>query len=911
MPKRLRNKTRQPLDKGVVDINRGLSQKQVDERINKKYVNDVKIGTSKSVTSIIISNTCSLFNLMCILIFIWILTIAKDFNDVKNCTFMVIIFINITIGIVQELRAKRTMDKLSLLSSPKIKVLRSGKEQDIHVNEILMDDIMLLDAGNQVCSDSEILEGSVEVNESLITGESDSISKTKGDHLMSGSFIVSGKCKVKVEHIGEENYVQKLAVEAKQFKRQPSQLLKSLTLIMKVLTVIIVIYAVPIFLNNFNASLLEIRAFENERAGLFYAIGKLDMYTKAEIYSAYVDSVNPTATGLIGMIPAGLFLLTSIALAVGVVRLAKKNALVQGLYSIETLARVNMLCLDKTGTITDGTMCVNSLVLTSKDYTVESVGEIVRAMELALEDNNATARALLDYFKVGKQKVVEFTVPFSSDRKRSIVKFQDDDMYIIGAPEYVMTGLNEKIAKSIEEYQLAGYRCLLLAGTSDKKAIAQRDSVGAITPIAVIVIEDNIKSDAVETIKYFKENDVAVRVISGDNPITVSEVAARVGIDNADKFISLQNMSDEEIKAIAMDYTVFGRVNPNQKKLLVQIFKSHGNTVAMTGDGINDILALKEADCSIAMANGSEATRNIAQLVLMDSNFGSMPSVVGEGRRVVNNIERASSLFLMKTLFTFIVMFVLVFMQMKLPLDPVQLSFISLFGVGIPSFVLALEPNNNRIEGKFVSNVLKKIVPGSVTMVICVLLVILFTNNGLIVVSEEQQKTMVMVTMAICYLTMIYYVCKPMNLVRTILMVAISVLSLLVITIAPNLPIYELNIFNVARLDTVPIVTALMSVALIALALMKVGNIVVSKIDLAWSEANEEIDIETEEILADEMSSECEYANVTTLDIDDDTNHSISRIDGRVPGGDKDNKKKDRMSLFFKKLFRLDDKRER
>ena len=381
-----------------IDVNNGLNADEIADRKAKKYVNDVKIGTSKSVLNIILSNTCSFFNFICILIFIWILTIAKDFNDLKNCTFMVIIFINILIGIVQELRAKYIMDKLSLLSSPKIKVMRCGSAQDIEVNEILLDDIMLLDAGNQICSDSVILDGDVEINESLITGESDAVEKTVGDHLLSGSFVVSGKCRARVEHIGEENYVQQLAVEAKKYKREPSQLLKSLNLIMKILTVIILIYAVPIFLNNFNASLLDIHAFENERSGLFYAIGKLDAYTKAEIYSAYVASVNPTATGLIGMIPAGLFLLASIALAVGVLRLAKKNALVQGLYSIETLARVNMLCLDKTGTITDGTMNVNSVVLTDK-LSIEEVSDIVRNMEIALEDNNATARALLDYFK--------------------------------------------------------------------------------------------------------------------------------------------------------------------------------------------------------------------------------------------------------------------------------------------------------------------------------------------------------------------------------------------------------------------------------------------------------------------------------------------------------------------------------
>ncbi len=905
-------KPRKPLNETVIDVNCGLNAEQILERKEKNYVNNVKIGTSKSILSIILSNTCSFFNFLCILIFIWILSIAKDFNDLKNCTFMVIIFINIAIGIIQEIRAKMTMDKLSLMTSPKTRVLREGEEKEIHVNEILKDDIMILSNGNQISSDAILIEGNVEVNESLVTGESDAITKKEGDTLLSGSFIVSGRCKAQVMNIGEENYIQKLAIEAKQYKRQPSELLRSLNFIMKVLTCIILVYSVPTFLNSFNASLMEIGGLEHQRFALFQALGQLDSFTKTQIYDAYVMSVNPTATMLIGMIPAGLFLLTSLALAVGVLRLSKKKALVQGLYSIETLARVDMLCLDKTGTITDGTMSVNHVVSTSKAYSIERIGEIIRAMELALEDNNATSRALTEYFTKGGARAVDYVVPFSSERKCSMVKFSSDSLYILGAPEYVMNALPEKLKALIEDYQAKGLRCLLLGASDEAKAISERSHPEKVKPVAVIAIEDNVKEDAIETIKYFKENDVDVRVISGDNPVTVSEVAKRVGINNADKYISLQNMSDEEIMNVATDYTVFGRVNPAQKKLLVKLFKSKGRTVAMTGDGINDILALKEADCSIAMANGSEATRNVAQLVLLDSNFGSMPSVVGEGRRVVNNIQRASSLFLTKTLYTFVLQLVLIFMQISMPLDPIGLSFISLFGVGLPSFVLALEPNNNRIKGKFVSNVLKKIIPASLTMDIVVVGVILLTNSGIVPVSEEQQKTLVMLTMFIVYLFVIYDICKPINLVRGLLITGTLVVTGLIVLIAPFLPIYELNIFNIARLDSYNIISMLLSVTLVSMALLKVGRFAVSRVEKAWATAKVEIP-DISETGSEESGENVEDERITLLELDEEETVNREEIHDLViaddTSGDKKKQNGKRIASFFRELFKFDIKK--
>lgn len=825
----MKKKTKESLVLNEIDIEKGLNEEQIVERQKKGYVNNVKIGSSKSYFSIIVGNTFTFFNLICFLVFIWLITVIENFDGVKNLTFMVIILANIIIGIAQEIRAKLTMDKLSLLSSPDVKVLRCGKEVSIKLNEILLGDVVKLKTGAQVCSDSIIKSGEVEVNEALLTGESQAIKKGVGDNLLSGSFIVSGECVSQVDHIAEDNYIQKLAIDAKKFKKADSELLHSLKLIFKIIAIIIFPVAIGAFFTNWNEALIGIAQAKGIEvgSGLFSAVCKLGLFSGTELYSAYKIAVTPTSTAIIGMIPAGLFLLTSIALAVGVIRLAKQKALVQEIYSIETLARVNMLCLDKTGTITDGTMNVRKIECAKIEE--EEIKKIISSMQFALGDSNQTANALINYF--GKEEFFKATsvIPFSSERKCTAVKFENEGLYVLGAPEFVTDMISKNIQQVIEENSKQGFRCLLLCKNGSVK-----DDVTQIptrnTPIAVIVIEDNIKADAPKIIEYFKNNGVDVRVISGDNPVTVSEVARRVGVENAEKYINLYNMSDDEIRKVAMDYTVFGRVNPAQKKLLVQIFKENNHTVAMTGDGINDILALKEANCSIAMANGAEATRNVAQIVLLDSNFASMPKVVGEGRRVVNNIERASSLFLTKTAFSMIFQIMLIFMGIKMPMEPIQLSFISFFIIGVPSFFLALEPNNNRIDGRFIVNVSKRVFPASIGVAVnAFLLMILSQVTGVVNIPANQLNTVVLISVYLTFAIVLFDVCKPFNGLRIILYSVMFIFAMSCFIFMPMLNDFwggKLNLFLLERISDPTSIFMIMSLFLISIYTIKIATFV-------------------------------------------------------------------------------------
>jgi len=825
---------REPLSDSQIDINYGLSPEQIAERVDKGYINDLKVGSSKTVGDIFFSNIFTFFNFLCFLIFLWIMSVTESFEDVKNMTFMGVIAINTSIGIIQELKAKSTMDKLSLLSSPDVKVLRAGEEISIKLNEILLGDIITIAAGNQICADSVLLDGTIEVNESLLTGESLPIKKVSGDKLLSGSFVVSGKGKCRVECIGEDNYIQQLALKAKEFKENKSELVLSIKLIMRVIAVIIIPVAVLSFFNNINAQLLDLNAEANiftEKGTFFEAISHISefrqVYSTPVMAEAYKDAVIYTSAGMIGMIPVGMFLLTSVALAVGIIRLSKKKALVQDLYSIEALARVNMLCLDKTGTITDGTMRVSEVIELSDNMPGYSVSDIISSMQLALDDNNQTSIALKDYFKSDIILRPEFIVPFNSDRKASAVKFSEIGLCVLGAPEYVASRLSHKVLDKINFYQQKGNRCLMLALNITKSASGKQSIPDNSSPLALIVIEDNIKVNASDTIKLFKENGVDVRVISGDNPVTVSEVAKRVGIENADKYLSLQNLSDREIRTLAPDYTVFGRVNPQQKKLLIQLFKEMGKTVAMTGDGVNDILALKEADCSVAMANGSEATRNVAQLVLLDSDFASMPSIVNEGRRVINNVERASSLFLTKTLFSVLLLFALIIMRMSYPIEPIQLTFTSMFVIGLASFVLALEPNNNKIKGKFINNIMKNVLPPAISIVVSVIVIIVLFKYDLLNVSEEEYKTIITITIFGIFMLVLYNISKPFNIVRGVLIAVILVFALGCIIIMPLLPNQSFNLFKLAKLSNLVSVTLLFSLLFLAENVIKMVDYVI------------------------------------------------------------------------------------
>ena len=684
------------LKRKQADLSTGLDQQDVlaREAAHWNNINDKK-GT-RTVGGIIMSKIFTIFNLLCFGIAAWLISVGAF----TKCFFIIIVTANIIIGIVQDLRAKAMIDKLSILSAPTVHVLRDGEEQEIEVKDIVVDDIMLLTNGKQICSDSVVIEGFIEVNESLLTGESDAIVKKPGDALYSGSFVVSGACKARVEKVGEENYIQKLTKQARKYEKPKSEIMRSLNLIIRIVGALIFILGPIYFLKCYGRNM--------GLSGAWFGT------------SGYKEAVTTTAGAIIGMIPSGLFLLTSIALATSVVKLAHNKTLVQELYCIEMLARVNVLCLDKTGTITDGTMTVKGLIEYKND-TGYSSKQLISAILNAQKDDNLTSQALEAKFGLGKKLPVVNIVPFSSSRKYSITEFEKVGCIMLGAPEFILKKDFYKVEADVNRNAKMGYRVLLIAKGAQIKG---DEIIGKVDPLALILIEDTIRPDAYDTIKYFKENGVNVKVISGDNPVTVSKVSERAGIEGADKYISLDGLSDKDVIKAATKYNVFGRVSPTQKKLLVKTLKTEGNTVAMTGDGVNDILALKEADCSIAMASGSEAARNVSHLVLMDSNFASLPKVVSEGRRVINNIQRVSTLFLTKTIFSTLLLFLVVCLPFMstYPLDPGQLYMIDFLVVGIPSFFLALEVNRNRIQGSFIRNVLRTALPGALVIVAFALL---------------------------------------------------------------------------------------------------------------------------------------------------------------------------------------------
>ena len=678
------------------NLKTGLDSQDVAARVAAHWnnVNDKK-GT-RTVGGIVLSKIFTIFNLLCFGIAIWLISVGAF----AKCFFILIVTTNIIIGIVQDLRAKAMIDKLSILSAPTVNVLRDGQHQEIEVKDIVLDDIMLLTNGKQICSDSVVIEGFIEVNESLLTGESDPILKKPGDVLYSGSFVVSGACKARVEKVGEENYIQKLTKQARKYEKPKSEIMRSLNIIIRTVGVLIFILGPIYFLMCYGKKM----GFDGAWFGS----------------SEYKEAVTTTAGAIIGMIPSGLFLLTSIALATSVVKLAHNKTLVQELYCIEMLARVNVLCLDKTGTITDGTMTVKGLI-EYKNETGISTKNLISAILNAQNDDNLTSQALEAKYGLGKKLPVKNIIPFSSSRKYSVTEFEKVGAIMLGAPEFILNKNFYLVENDVNKNAKLGYRVLLIA-KADK--IKGEEVVGTPEPLALVLIEDTIRPDAYDTIKYFKENGVEVKVISGDNPVTVSKISERAGIEGASKYISLDGLADKDVIRAATRFNVFGRVSPAQKKLLIKTLKTEGNTVAMTGDGVNDILALKEADCSIAMASGSEAARNVSHLVLMDSNFASLPKVVSEGRRVINNIQRVSTLFLTKTIFSTLLLFLVIILPFmsSYPLDPGQLYMIDFLVVGIPSFFLALEINRNRIEGSFIKNVLRTALPGALVIVTFALL---------------------------------------------------------------------------------------------------------------------------------------------------------------------------------------------
>ena len=679
----------------------GLTPEEVRERIDNGQTNHTDISTQKTVGQIVKSNLLTYFNLIFLILTV-LLCIVGSF---RNLTFLPVIIGNTVIGIFQELRAKKTLDKMSMLNAPHSIVVRDGEQQKIQSEELVKDDIIILSAGNQICADATVLSGSISVNEALLTGESDEIRKKSGDGLMSGSFVVSGQCYAKLDKVGNESYISKLTAQAKAMgDGEQSEMIRYINKLVKWVGIIIIPVGIILFCQ---AYIMNGETFKK--------------------------SVVSMVAAVLGMIPEGLYLLTTVALALSTIRLAKKQVLLHDMKSIETLARVDVLCVDKTGTITEPGMQVTELVISGRcsddEMDKRAFAHLLADYSAVIEDNNATMEAIRAYvakneIEKGSRTLLK-TQPFTSANKYSKVSFVEGE-YMLGAPEFIMKDRYDEISEEIEEYQSKGYRVLLMAESADLYTDKADDggatrAVGEVSPIGYIVLSNPIRENAESTFTYFKEQGVAIKVISGDNPATVSEVAKRAGIDGAEAYVDASTLATEKDIAEAVDkYTVFGRVTPKQKQLIVKALQKQKHTVAMTGDGVNDILAMKDADCSIAMASGSEAAAQAAQTVLLDSDFGRMPYVVYEGRQVVNNIQRSASLFLVKNIFSLLMAIFSAVFAITYPLEPSQISLISMFTIGLPGFLLALEPNRNRIEGNFMANVMLKALPAGLTDVLSV-----------------------------------------------------------------------------------------------------------------------------------------------------------------------------------------------
>lgn len=737
----------------------GLTEDQVQERINKGQTNQTPNRNVKTYKRIFFENIVTFFNILCLVVAISLICVGAW----SNCIFMVIIIVNTAIGIIQEIRAKKTIEKLSLLTAPAVKVVRSGVEQTITTDEVVIDDIIVLSNGKQIVADANVVEGSVEVNESMLTGESLPIKKKVGDTIYAGSFVVSGNCKARVEKVGQNNYIQQLASKAKQYKRPQSELFNSLRGIIKVIGIIIIPIAILMILNNYSST------------------------------NSVTKTITQTAGSIIGMIPSGMFLLCSVTLTVSVIKLSRRQALVQDLYCVEMLARVNVLCLDKTGTITDGTMKVyNCIQLANTNFTLK---RIMGSMLSALGDNNQTSQALINYFGYNKELKPVSTLPFSSTRKLSAVTFENSGTYIMGAPEFVIpNNPDEKVNNLVEQYSKDGYRVLLVAHSTSN--IIKDNPPSNRTAVALLILEDKIRDDAVSTIAWFKNNDVKVKIISGDNPLTVAEIAKRVGVENTESFINLEGLNEKQVIAAANKYTVFGRVTPEQKAILIKAIKADGNTVAMTGDGVNDILALKEADCSIAMASGSEAVRSVSHMVLLNSDFGSMPATVLEGRRVINNVQKSSSLFFMKTIFTIFFSIICLILRTPYPLSTVQMFLMETFVIGIPSFFLAFQPNDKRISGKFIYNLVRNALPGAITLILNVSSIYLFIylTQGNISSYLSTISTMCALTLTFTGLGLLIRLCKPWTVLTGLLFGTMLLCCILGIVLIPSF-------FNLVTID--------------------------------------------------------------------------------------------------------------
>ena len=728
---------RTPLTRVQAEPGVGLSAEQVKERFACHADNYKVESSTMSVSDIVKSNVFTYFNLVFAVIAV-LLSIVGAWRDML---FLPIIIANTCIGIIQEIHSKKVLDKLSILNAPQSVVIRDGKKAKISADKLVLDDVVEFTAGSQIPADAKVIDGELQVNESLITGESDEITKRAGDQLLSGSFVVSGKAYARLEKVGKDSYISKLTLQATKSKKgEQSEMIRSLNYLIMVMGIIIIPIGIALFVQSF-------------------------IYNEGTLH----DSITGMVAAIIGMIPEGLYLLSSVAMAVSSVRLAQKKVLIHDMKCIETLARVNVLCVDKTGTITEPGMHVYEVELldgVDEDATTKILADVVHAQNR----DNATMEALQAHFTENGGMHAKEVFSFSSETKFSGAIMEDGKSYVIGAPEFVLRSQFEEYQEQIAEYSSKGYRVLVFGeyeGTLTKKPLTE-----PVVPMGFVMLANPIRKGAKETFTYFAENEVEIKVISGDNPLTVSVIAKEAGIANAERYVdaSVLKTKSDYYNAVE-EYTVFGRVTPNQKRMLVQALKAHKKTVAMTGDGVNDVLALKDADCSVAMASGSDAASNVSQLVLLDSDFSRMPSVVAEGRRVVNNIERTAALYIVKNIFSMLLAVFSVILLLDYPLEPTQVSLISMFTIGIPSFILALEPNKNPIRGHFLTNVLVKALPAGLTDFIVVSGLVIFCRE--FSVDLDCLSTSCTILVAIVGFMILYRIAKPMNVGHIIMMIGV------------------------------------------------------------------------------------------------------------------------------------------
>ena len=766
------------------DVLFGLSEKEVEERVQSGKTNISLKRRTKTYREIFFKSTFTIFNLVILVMAILVIPTIKNVGDIGNLVFIFVALVNLLIQIIQEIKAKRTIESLTLTTDSKVKVLRNLDVVNIRREEIVIDDIIYLEAGDQIPADAVVIRDDIYVNESLLTGESDDILKKKNDELFSGSYVVSGNCYAKVIHVGADNYIEQLSKEATKYSKPKSEIMNSLN---KIITTISVILIPLSFI-------------------LFFIYSKYSKFDSPELtYGISRTLVLSLVSAINAMIPYGLFLLTSASLAASVIKLAKDKTLVQELYCIESLARIDTLCLDKTGTITDGTMRVDDLTIVDSTY---QVMEILSTLNGSLKGNNQTDAALKKKFGKKVYYEVSSILNFNSTNKFSAISIKRIGTFALGAPDVLLKlKKNDSIGKIIDQKAREGNRVLALCKTPSK--IKKGELEGPFTCIALISIHDNLRKGVKETLDGFKKNHVDIKIISGDNPLTVSAIAKDAGVEGAENYISLYGLSDDEVKDAATKYTVFGRVKPHQKKLLVLALKAKKRKVAMTGDGVNDILALREADCSIGMGTGSDAVRSVSHLVLINSDFSVLPNVVGEGRRVVNNIQRTSALYLAKTVMMFLINFfavIMYFIHKELEFtspfnEPSQLLIIEQMVIGIPSFVLAFEPNHEPIRGRFISAVFKNALPvGLIVFLNLVGLSFVFKDSLL---DMNLQTNVVILVSTISFFFVLVLISLPYSKLR----IWVTIISGVLISFTPLITLFtyqkfnEMNLFKFALND--------------------------------------------------------------------------------------------------------------